>query len=70
MSGTDRSAAYRIEHRDAENRTVIRAGTEALAPLAARLAAQGRGGHLAVVRQADGHVLIRFPIDPAGAAGE
>lgn len=61
----DRTAAYRVEHREGDDRTVVAIGTRPLAPLAARLAAQGKGGYLEVVRAESGQLVIRCPVAPA-----
>jgi hypothetical protein len=61
----ERTAAYRVEHREGDARTVVAIGTRPLDPLAAWLAAQGRGGYLAVVESATGELVIRCPVGPA-----
>jgi hypothetical protein len=64
----DRSAAYRIEHREGERRTVVALGTQPLAPLADRLAAEGRGGVLELVDAQTGRAVIRCRVGPAAPA--
>jgi hypothetical protein len=67
MHRPDRSAAYHVEHREGESRTVVAMGTQPLAPLAARLAVRGKRGYLAVVRRGTGELVIRYPLPPAVA---
>jgi hypothetical protein len=62
----DRSAAYRIEHREGERRTVVAVGTQPLAPLADRLAAEGRGGVLELVDARTDRAIIRCPVGGIG----
>lgn len=67
MDEDDRTAAYRIEHREGETRTVIAEGVRPLAPLAAHLEAEGKGGDLAVVHRGTGQLFIRCPLAPPRA---
>jgi hypothetical protein len=61
----DRTAGFLIVHQDGTARTVVGIGTAPLAPLAARLAAEGKRGHLAVVHAGTGQLVIRCPLDRA-----
>jgi hypothetical protein len=60
----DRSAEYHVEHHEGGGRSVVAVGTPLLEPLAIRLAAQGKGGYLAVVRAETGELVIRCPLVP------
>jgi hypothetical protein len=60
----DRTAVNHVEHREGDMYAVVATGTRPLDPLAARLAAQGRGGYLAVVTNATGELVIRCPVEP------
>lgn len=64
----DRTAEYRVEHWEGGGRSVVAFGTPLLAPLADRLAAQGKGGYLAVVRAETGELVIRCPLTPRESA--
>jgi hypothetical protein len=61
-TSADRSAEYHVEHREDGSRAIIVLGTPLLAPLANHMAAQGKGGYLAVVHAETGELVIRCPV--------
>jgi hypothetical protein len=67
-TSADHAAEYHVEHREGGSRAIIALGTPLLAPLADHLAAQGKGGYLAVVCAETGELVIRCPLVPNGPA--
>lgn len=64
MRATDhQTAAYLVDHHGGGTSTAVATGTRPLDMLAARLAFQGRGGYLAVGKDATGELVIR-DLDP------
>jgi hypothetical protein len=58
------SPRYVVEHRTEDGASVIAIGTPQLAPIAAHLLAQGRGGDLVLIDADTETVVIRWPLAP------
>jgi hypothetical protein len=66
-STDDRVGPFRVEHHEGDARTVLAIDVRPLDAIAARLAAEGKGGYLAVVQAETGDLFIRVPVAPAAA---